>query len=183
MDLTESIAPKSDQLNADDLISGPVTVTIREVAKGSAEQPVDVHLVEFPGRAYRPSKSMRRVMVLAWGSEASAYAGRRLTLYRNPEITFGRDVVGGIEISHLSHIDKPLTVALTATRGKRKSFGVKPLTEPTTTPPTVPDDVVATTRQAVTNGKATEYIAWLTEQGAPAHILAYVHAQTKESKS
>ena len=132
MDLTESIAPRSDQLNADDLISGPITVTIQEVVKGTAEQPVDVRLVEFPGRAYRPSKSMRRVMVMAWGAEASAYAGRRLTLYRNAEITFGKDKVGGIEISHLSHIAKPLTVALTATRGKRKNFTVKPLATPVT---------------------------------------------------
>ncbi|MDF9748670.1 hypothetical protein [Arthrobacter sp. ES3-54] len=131
MDLTESIAPKSDQLNADDLMAGPVTVTIAEVAKGTPEQPVDVHLVEFPGRAYRPSKSMRRVMVSAWGAEASTYAGHRLTLVRNPEITFGRDKVGGIEISHLSHIDKPLTIALTATRGKRKNFTVAPLPAPT----------------------------------------------------
>ena len=100
MDLTESIAPKSDQLNADDLMAGPVTVTIAEVAKGTPEQPVDVRLVEFPGRAYRPSKSMRRVMVSAWGAEASTYAGHRITLFRNPEITFGRDKVGGIEISH-----------------------------------------------------------------------------------
>jgi len=130
MDLTESIAPKSDQLNADDLMAGPVTVTIAEVAKGTPEQPVDVRLVEFPGRAYRPSKSMRRVMVSAWGAEASTYAGHRITLFRNPEITFGRDKVGGIEISHLSHIDKPLTVALTATRGKRKNFTVTPLSAP-----------------------------------------------------
>ena len=129
MDLTESIAPKSDQLNADDLIAGPVTVTIAEVRKGSDEQPVDVILVEFPGRAYRPSKSMRRVMVMAWGAEASAYAGRRLTLVRNPEITFGRDKVGGIEIAALSDIPKPLTVALTATRGRRKNFTVQPLVE------------------------------------------------------
>lgn len=135
MDMTESIAPKSDQLNADDLMPGPVTVTVREVAKGTPEQPVDVHLVEFPGRAYRPSKSMRRVMVLAWGAEAATYAGHQITLFRNPEITFGRDKVGGIEISHLSHIDKPLTVALTATRGKRKNFTVKPLAE--TVPKTV----------------------------------------------
>jgi len=127
MDLTESIAPKSDQLNADDLMAGPVTVTIAEVAKGSPEQPVDVRLVEFPGRAYRPSKSMRRVMVSAWGAEAGTYGGRRLTLVRNPEITFGREKVGGIEISHLSNIDKPHTVALTATRGKRRSFTVQPL--------------------------------------------------------
>jgi hypothetical protein len=130
MDMTATIAPKSDQLNADDLISGPVTVTIQEVVQGNAEQPVDVRLVEYPGRAYRPSKSMRRVMVMAWGPEAASYAGHRLTLYRNPEITFGREKVGGIEISHLSHIEKPLTVALTATRGKRKNFTVQPLPAP-----------------------------------------------------
>ena len=136
MDLTQTIAPKSDQLNADDLIPGPITVTIREVAKGSAEQPVDVHLVEYPGRAYRPSKSMRRVMVSAWGANASTYAGRQLTLVRNPEITFGRDKVGGIEIAAMSHIDKPLTVALTATRGKRKNFTVQVLK--TTAPAAAP---------------------------------------------
>lgn len=130
MDMTATIAPKSDQLNADDLISGPITVTVSEVAAGSPEQPVDVRLVEFPGRAYRPSKSMRRILVSAWGAEASAYAGRRITLYRNPEIMFGRDKVGGIEISHLSDIDKPLTVALTATRGRRKNFSVQPLATP-----------------------------------------------------
>jgi hypothetical protein len=102
-------------------------VTVQEVVAGSAEQPVDVRLVEFPGRAYRPSKSMRRVMVLAWGPEAAVYSGRRLTLYRNPEITFGKDKVGGIEISQMSDLAKPLTVALTATRGRRKAFSVEPL--------------------------------------------------------
>lgn len=127
MDLTNTIAPKSDQLNADDLLAGPVTVTISDVVEGNAEQPVDVRLVEFPGRAYRPSKSMRRILVSAWGSDGSTYSGHQLTLFRNPEITFGRDKVGGIEISHLSHIDKPLTVALSVTRGKRKGFTVQPL--------------------------------------------------------
>ena len=129
MNLTESIAPKSDQLNADDLMAGPITVTIREVAKGTAEQPIDVHLVEYPGRAYRPSKSMRRVLVSAWGVEGETYAGHRLTLIRNPEITFGREKVGGIEIAAMSHLDKPLTVALTSTRGHRKNFTVQPLAE------------------------------------------------------
>jgi hypothetical protein len=129
MDLTETIAPKSDQLNADDLLTGPRTFTIEKVSAGNPEQPVNVHLVELPGRPYRPSKSMRRVMVAAWGKEANAYAGRRLTLYRNPEITFGREKVGGIEISHVSHLPKPMTVALTATRGKKRTFTVEPLIE------------------------------------------------------
>ena len=150
MDLTETIAPKSDQLNADDLISGPVTVTVTEVRKGSVEQPVDVLVAEFPGRAYRPSKSMRRVLVAAWGKEASAYVGRRLTLYRDPEVTFGRDKVGGIKISHLSHLNLPVKVALTVTRGKRAPHTVDPLPDaaPATPEPTS-ESVAATTDREV----------------------------------
>jgi hypothetical protein len=185
MDLTQSIVPKSDQLNSDDLVTGPVTVTITEVRAGNAEQPVEVHLAEFPGRPYKPSKSMRRVMVQAWGVEASAYTGRRLTLFRNPEIKFGGMAVGGIEISHLSHLTKRLTVSLMVTKGKRKPFSVDPLPDatPKSTTPAIPPEVIANTQKAITNGTTADYLAWLTEQGAPPHILEYVHTQTKESTS
>lgn len=128
MDLTESIAPRSDQINADDMIGGPATFTIREVIGGKAESPFDFLLVETD-RAYRPSKTMRRVIVNAWGPEASAYSGRRLTLYREPSIMFGGARVGGIRISHMSHIDKPTEVMAQTTRGKREKFIVEPLPE------------------------------------------------------
>ncbi|QFP96667.1 hypothetical protein PP512_gp52 [Gordonia phage Denise] len=42
MDLSETIAPKSDQLNAEDLLTGPRIVTVTEVRRGSAEQPVEI---------------------------------------------------------------------------------------------------------------------------------------------
>lgn len=130
MDLTTTIEPKSDQLNADDLMAGPRTVTITEVRKGSNEQPVNVVTAEFgPGRPYKPSKSMRRVMVAAWGVDSAAYLGRRMTIYRDPKIRFGPDEVGGIRISHLSHIDKPLTMALTVSKGKRTPYRVQPLAD------------------------------------------------------
>lgn len=130
MDLTASIAPKSDQINADDLISGPRTFTVESVTEGSTEQPFNIHLVENPGRPYRPSKSMRRVLVMAWGKESDEWpTGGRITLYRDPEVTFGRDQVGGIKISNLSHIDRPMTFALTEKRGSRKPHTVEPLTE------------------------------------------------------
>jgi hypothetical protein len=126
MDLTESIQPRSDQVNADDLIGGPQTFTIREVRQGAAEQPFDFMLVETE-RAYRPSKTMRRLIVAAWGSDAGAYTGRRLTLYREPSIRFGKDVVGGIRISHMSHIAKRIEEKFQTTRGKRETFAVDPL--------------------------------------------------------
>lgn len=127
MDISNTIEPDSSQLNADDLIGKDITVTVREVSKGTAEQPVNIHLIEYPERAYRPSKSMRRVIVAAWGPDASQYAGKQLTLFRNPDIKFGRDTVGGIEISAMSHLDKPLEVPLTVSRGKRRKFVVQPL--------------------------------------------------------
>jgi len=130
MDISDTTAPKSDQQNFDDYVGGSKTVTVSEVKSGSAEQPVELHLVEFPGRPYKPGKSMRRVLVAAWGAEASAYVGRKLTLYGDPSIRFGKEAVGGIRISHLSHIDKPLTVSLTITRGKRAPFVVQPLEAP-----------------------------------------------------
>jgi len=139
MDISQTTAPKSDQQNFDDYIGGPKTVTIEKVTKGSLEQPVDVHLVEFPGRPYKPSKSMRRVLVKAWGVESAAYTGRRMTLYGDPEVTFGRDKCGGIKISHLSHIDKRLTMALTVSRGKRAPFTVEPLTDATPAPTANPN--------------------------------------------
>jgi hypothetical protein len=140
MDLTQSIEPRSDQVNADDLIGGPITYTVREVIQGKAEQPFDFLLVETD-RAYRPSKTMRRVIVNAWGAEASNYAGRRLTLYREPTIKFGGAVVGGIRISHMSHIDKPVELLAQTTRGKREKFTVEPL--PDAAPEPAPDPATA----------------------------------------
>jgi len=128
MDLTESIQARSDQINADDLIQGPMTVTVREVIGGRAESPFDFLLVETD-RAYRPSKTMRRVIVAAWGPEAKEYSGRRLTLYREPSIKFGGQTVGGIRVSHMSHIEQRVEVMLQVTRGKREKFVVEPLPE------------------------------------------------------
>lgn len=133
-DMTESIAPRSDQLNAEDLLTGPRTVTITDVKRGTDEQPVNIVTAEFgPGRPYKPSKTMRRVLVAAWGPEASNYIGRRITIYRDPEITFGKDKVGGIRISHMSNIPSRLSLALTVTRGRRAPFVVEPLPD---VPPT-----------------------------------------------
>lgn len=130
MDMSSAIVPKSDQMNADDLMSGPMTVTITDVTPGSSEQPVNVSLAEFP-RPWRPSKSMSRVLVMAWGRESSAYVGRRLTLYRDPAVTFGPDAVGGIRVSHMSDLKdgKRFSLALTTKRGSRKPYIVEPLSD------------------------------------------------------
>jgi hypothetical protein len=127
MDLTAAIAPKSDQINAEDLLAGPRTFTIAEVREGSAEQPVNVHLVESPGKPFRPSKTVLRIFVTAWGSDSSTFAGQRITLYRDPTVRFGGQDVGGIRVSHMSGITKPLKLALAVSKGKRSQYVVDPL--------------------------------------------------------
>lgn len=130
MDISGTIEPNSEQVNAEDLLAGPVTVTITGVEKGTADQPVFIRLQEYPGRTFRPAKSMRRILVAAWGSEAASYVGRRMTIYNDPTVKWGGQAVGGVRISALSDITAPLTVALTVTRGKRAPFTVAPLTTP-----------------------------------------------------
>jgi hypothetical protein len=126
MDLTESIAPKSDQLDAVDLLSGPRTFTIEKVSANNPEQPFNFHLAEFP-RVWRPGKSMRRVIVAAWGPDAAKYVGQRVTLFCDSSVQFGGEAVGGTRISHMTGIDKPLKVPLLIKRGKSSMFTVQPL--------------------------------------------------------
>jgi hypothetical protein len=126
MDLTDSIAPKSDQLDAVDLLSGPRTFTIEKVSANNPDQPFNFHLAGFP-RVWRPGKSMRRVIVAAWGSDAAKYAGQRVTLFCDSSVQFGGEAVGGTRISHMSGIDKPLKVPLLIKRGKSAMFTVQPL--------------------------------------------------------
>lgn len=129
MDITETLAPKSDQLDAVELAGGPRTFTVASVSAGNAEQPVQIHFADFP-RPWRPSKNMRRVLAYYWGPQALEYVGRRVRLYLDPDVMFGKDKVGGTRIAALSHIDEgkePLS--LPVTRGKLVKYRVELLKE------------------------------------------------------
>ena len=68
-DLSFTIKPKSDQLNADDLIAGPITVTVQAVnVYESPDQPVSV-VIGNGCQPYKPCKSMRRLMIAVWGKQ------------------------------------------------------------------------------------------------------------------
>ena len=129
MDISDTIIARSDQLNSDDLIGGPITVQITGVDKVTGEQPVEVRITGGH-KPWKPCKTMRRLLVHAWGAEAGAWAGKWLTLYRDPTVRFGGDDVGGIRVSHLSGIERAITINLTATRGKKALHRVAVLVPP-----------------------------------------------------
>ena len=139
LDITDTLAPKSDQINADDVAGRSVVVTVAGVEKIAGEQPLAVHLHEFPGRPWKPGKTVRRILAAAWGTDAAQWTGRRAEIYTDAEVTFGKAKVGGIRISRMSHLDKPLSLALTATRGKKQTHRIEPLPDNTPSHEVQPD--------------------------------------------
>ncbi len=126
-DLSAAIVPKSDQTNADDLISGPRTIRITKVTVAAGEQPVSVHYEGDQGKPYKPCKSMCRVLVMQWGPNGDKYVGRELTLYRDAKVTWGGMAVGGIRISHMSDIPGDVKMAITESRKTRSLITVHKL--------------------------------------------------------
>ena len=160
-DMTAVIVPKSDQINSDDLIAGPMTITITDVkVVGGQEQPVSISFTGSP-KVYRPCKSMSRVLVAAWGPDANAYAGRSLTLYRDPGVKWGGMAVGGIRISHMSDIEREMTMMLTMTKQNRAPHKVKVLEKKASLPTAAPADEAVQTEARAEARKGTEaFRAW-----------------------
>ena len=140
--LRDTIIPKSDQLNYDDFVTGPLTVRVVGLAAGSAEQPVMVRIVESatgtPRRDFKPCKTMRRVLIAAWGDKGKAWIGKEMTLYGDGKVKFGGDEVGGIRISHMSGIADTLRLKVTTARSKRTEYVVKVLASTAATGQTTP---------------------------------------------
>lgn len=136
MDITDALAPASDQLDAVELVN-PRTFTIdtgSRLGKRDGKTVAEIRLVDFP-RVWRPSKGMLDVLAACWGTDAKQWVGHSVTVYNDPEVTYGPNKVGGIRISHLSHIDGPRTVTIRGRgAGKKQEWPVQPLTEPAPDP-------------------------------------------------
>ena len=126
-DLRPTIVPRSDQINSEQLLSGPMTIRVTDVCIGSTEQPVVVHYENENGRPFKPCMTCRKILIFAWGPDGREWIGKSMTLYCDPQVKFGGAEVGGIRISHLTDIDRDIAVSLTATKGKKALHTIKRL--------------------------------------------------------
>ena len=131
MDITDALAPASDQLDAVELVNTRTFTIDSGSALGSRDGKTvaEIRLVNFP-RVWRPSKGMLDVRAACCGTDAKKWVGRSVTVYNDPEVLFGKDKVGGVRISHLSHIDGARTVTIRGSgAGRKKQWPVEPLTD------------------------------------------------------
>lgn len=161
-DVTSAIAPKSDQLNADDLIGGPRTIRITDVkVQATPEQPIWISFEGDGGRPWKPCKTAARCLASIWGTQSAQWIGMACTIYNDQSVTWGGAAVGGIRVSHMEGVKSPTTLQLTKTRGKKGAVVIKPLAsaKPASTDAAPQIDYIASAKDAARNGKAA-FAAW-----------------------
>lgn len=149
-DISATLVSNSDQLDNVDLMGGARVFTITDVEITGGEQPLTIRLAEYP-RPWKPGLTVRRILNGIWGSESDEWIGRRVRLFRDETVTFGKAKTGGTRISHATDITKAVTLTLPTSKGKFGEFTVQPLKDdpkPTPTPEPTAEQVAASTSEA-----------------------------------
>ena len=118
---------KSNQINADDLLGGPLVCQITDIQMtGAADQPISIY-VDAHAQPWKPSKTSRRVLAACWAdADPSEWIGRYAVLCNDLSVKWAGVAVGGIRTSHLSHIDSKKTVMVNETKGKKGAQTIEP---------------------------------------------------------
>jgi hypothetical protein len=172
VDMSKFVEAKSDQLNADDLLGAPRTITITSVRGCDGDQPIAIHYQGDNGKPFKPCKTIRRVLLAIWGRNAAEYVGRSMTLYRDDSVTFGGLNVGGIRISHMSHLEKETVVVVMKTKGKKAGITVKPLVV----------SAPAANGRAKAEAWVEDFIAKLEQSDVPATEALFARSQSAMAK-
>lgn len=170
-DVTSALAPKSDQLNADDLLQ-PRTICIASVdVQSTPEQPITIRFDGDNGRPWKPCKTAARCLASIWGTNSAQWIGLSCTIFNDPTVTWAGAAVGGVRVSHMEGIDKPRTLQLTKTRGKKGAVTIQPLILADAPPPPDPTDAQNAAKAAASNGKAAFTEWWKSNKESHALVM------------
>lgn len=126
LDVSHTIKSKSDQLNSDDLVAGPMTIQVEGVRIiNDPQQPVHIFYFGCEGKPYKPCLTVRKILVALWGKDAEQWAGRYMNLYLDPTVKWAGKEVGGIRVNALSHIKESATLSLSVRRGAKQQFRIE----------------------------------------------------------
>jgi hypothetical protein len=130
LDYGETLAAKSNQLNADDLAGGPITVQITGArVRLSDEQPLSFRL--SGGHCpWNPCKGMRRLLAeIAGSTSARPWVGKWIRLYRDPDVLWGGKPSGGIRVEAVDAdlLPRPGSFNVRISRNGYTSYDVEPI--------------------------------------------------------
>jgi len=123
----ESIKPKSDQLNADDLLLADLKITITRVKVQPGEQGTWIYFAEGEGdrKPWKPSKGMKRVLGEVYGDDDfGRWVGHQVVLYRDPTVEWAKAEVGGIRIRAMTGIPGARVFSTTISKSVKRPLRV-----------------------------------------------------------
>lgn len=125
--LRDTIKPKSDQLNADDLVGTEKMIQVEAVRiVNDPKQPVHIYYYGGDGRPFKPCLTVRRILIALWGDDENVWVNRWMNLYVDPTVSFGNQKnIGGIRVNAVSHIQAPASLKLTVRRGAKQEFKIQ----------------------------------------------------------
>jgi len=132
IDLSKTTKGNVDQIDAM-AVNEPKVIKVSHVTENlkngevDKQQPVSIHWFNGDGTPFKPCLTMRRVLEKVWAKDASTFVGRYLKLYNLKTVSFGKENTGGVRISHLSNIEKNITVKVKSARGKYTDYTVNKL--------------------------------------------------------
>jgi hypothetical protein len=132
MNIREFLTIKSDRLNYENFIMGAKEFKISKLAKKTDQGKARL-LIYFEGHEatpYWPSLGMIKCLSSpdGWGeSPFSEWIGRSMTLFGEPTVVYAGKEIGGIQISHISHIKTEYSTKITLRRGMRIDFTIEPI--------------------------------------------------------
>jgi len=132
LDYGETLAAKSNQLNADDLAGGPITVQITGArVRLSDEQPLSFRL--SGGHCpWNPCKGMRRLLAeIAGSTSARPWVGKWIRLYRDPDVLWGGKPSGGIRVEAVDAdmLDRPREIRVRVSRNGYTPYRIGVITD------------------------------------------------------
>lgn len=130
LDLSNTVkSNKSDQLNVDDLVSGPKMVKVEGVRlTNDPQQPIHIFYYGCEGKPFKPCLTVRRILVALWGPYGEQWANRWMNLYVDKTVSFGKQKnIGGIRVDAMSHIHSTANINLTSGRGVKTEYIIKPI--------------------------------------------------------
>ena len=160
-DIVKFCEPKSDQLNAADLISCNKIIKIKKVrVTATGTQDCTIWFEGDNDKPWKPCKTMGRIMLERYGSDIQKWVGKYIELFRDPEVVYGGKKEGGIRIAAMSDIPSDFETVVRVARSSTKVVKIRKLTITAAVP--VNAALLSAGEEAAGKGVAA-YTAWLAE--------------------